>query len=190
MHIPIINKKELLLLDKRYLVAVATVCLGISAGGLLAYLDNSELSQPINPIVSQSATSSQTDDTAVVTPSSQPIPPPNSSSIASSSTPEISSSPSSTQPIADVHDETEEIPKVPDAGTQSSLPPVEETTDGYYVIEYKGMLAVVKDGETEPDVIYDIYTRMLPETDRALLQDGIYAQDYSEMISIVEDYIS
>lgn len=61
---------------------------------------------------------------------------------------------------------------------------------GYYIRDYKGRVAVVPSGQVEPEMIFDIQTKMLPELDRQQLSDGIYVETYEELIRMVEDYIS
>ena len=61
---------------------------------------------------------------------------------------------------------------------------------GYYIRDYKGRVAVVPSGQAEPEMIFDIQTKMLPELDRQQLADGIYVATYEELIRLVEDYIS
>lgn len=74
----------------------------------------------------------------------------------------------------------------------ASAVPIEEAGDNYeYVLkEYKGRLAVFSRGQTEPDMVFDVYVQSLPEFDRGLLQGGIAAEDYRSLVSLIEDYTS
>lgn len=70
--------------------------------------------------------------------------------------------------------------------------PVEDAGNDYeYILkEYKGRLAVFSRGQTEPDMVFDVYVQSLPEFDRGLLQSGIAAKDYPALVSLIEDYTS
>ena len=61
---------------------------------------------------------------------------------------------------------------------------------GYYLIDYMGRIAVIKSGEETPDIIFDVYTKTLPSTDRESLTKGIYVEDIESLEKIIEDYIS
>lgn len=72
----------------------------------------------------------------------------------------------------------------PEEGSSTAVGP------GYYIRDYKGRVAVVPSGQTEPEMVFDIQTKLLPEMDRQQLTDGIYVETYEELIRLVEDYIS
>ena len=39
-------------------------------------------------------------------------------------------------------------------------------------------------------MIFDVYTRLLPQADQARLTEGISAPDYETLTRLIEDYIS
>ena len=60
----------------------------------------------------------------------------------------------------------------------------------YLLKEYEGRLAVYKKNSTEPDMVFDLLIKMLPEYDRSMLQRGIYMETYEDAQRMVEDYTS
>ena len=62
--------------------------------------------------------------------------------------------------------------------------------EGYLLRDYHGRLAVVKAGEETPEMIFDVYTKTLPEADQSMLAEGIYVESYEELLSLIEDYVS
>ena len=42
----------------------------------------------------------------------------------------------------------------------------------------------------EPEMIFDIFVRTLPEMDQELLRQGIRVETYEELTRLIEDYIS
>ena len=65
-----------------------------------------------------------------------------------------------------------------------------ETPAGYLLRSYEGRLAVFRQGCDTPELIFDVYTRLLPPADRDRLETGISAPDYETLTRLIEDYIS
>ena len=58
---------------------------------------------------------------------------------------------------------------------------------GFWVREHDGVIGVFNsDGELEYTI--EVYIKTLPEKDRELLTNGIYAKDKSELLEILGDY--
>ena len=60
----------------------------------------------------------------------------------------------------------------------------------YILKEHEGHLAVFLKGKDEPEMVFDVLVRFLPEYDRGQLSQGVYVKDYEELIQRIEDYIS
>lgn len=60
----------------------------------------------------------------------------------------------------------------------------------YWLRDYNGYLAVFGDETNEPELIFQVFTRNLPQYDRQALQYGIGVRDYEELIARIEDFIS
>ena len=73
---------------------------------------------------------------------------------------------------------------------ESSAMTEEPASSGYTLRDYNGKVAVFPTGGTTPEMVFDVYTRMLPQADQQRLKDGIYVESYEELIQLVEDYIS
>ena len=54
----------------------------------------------------------------------------------------------------------------------------------------EGKLAVFTDDLVQPDLVFDVYVRTLPELDQQQLSRGIRVKTYDELTSMIEDYIS
>ncbi len=67
----------------------------------------------------------------------------------------------------------------------ASLPP-----SGYLLGEYNGRVSVLSPGTREPEMIFDIFVRTLPDPDQQLLRQGIEVETYEELTRLIEDYIS
>lgn len=67
---------------------------------------------------------------------------------------------------------------------------VAEEDPGYLLGEYGGRVSVLSPATREPEMIFDIYVRTLPEADQALLQEGIRVETYEALTRLIEDYIS
>lgn len=90
-------------------------------------------------------------------------------------------------------EQTADAPKSPAPQAEKPAPgaAADETgSSGYLLRAYEGRIAVFREGSTTPDLIFDVYTRMLPQPDQAALEVGILVQDYEELTRLIEDYIS
>ncbi len=64
---------------------------------------------------------------------------------------------------------------------------ISEPSGSFWVREHEGVIGVFGiDGELEYTV--EVYIKTLPEKDRQLLKDGIFAKDKSELLEILGDY--
>lgn len=98
---------------------------------------------------------------------------------------ESSSRSSSTQISESALIVVDEVPQSGSAAASRSQP-----DGGYWLTVYDGRLAAVRDGQTQPEIIYDVFVRVLPECDRLALEAGIYAATREELDALAEDYIS
>ena len=62
--------------------------------------------------------------------------------------------------------------------------------DYFTVKEYDGKIAVYKNEETKPYIVYDAYVSLLPQQDIELLKKGIVTDDKEYLQSVIEDYTS
>ncbi|MBR5559595.1 MAG: hypothetical protein IKU72_05060 [Oscillospiraceae bacterium] len=60
----------------------------------------------------------------------------------------------------------------------------------YWLREVDGRLGVFLADAEKPEMILDVYLSSLPEADRMALQNGIVADSYRQLLSMIEDYIS
>ncbi len=60
----------------------------------------------------------------------------------------------------------------------------------YWLRDYNGYLAVFGNEAEEPELIFQVFIRNLPQYDQQALQYGIGVQDYEELIARIEDFIS
>ena len=83
------------------------------------------------------------------------------------------------------------VPEPLPAETPVDTPPQEpEPPGGYRLQSYNGRLAIFREGSDTPEMIFDVYTRLLPQADRDRLEQGITAPDYETLTRLIEDYIS
>ena len=61
---------------------------------------------------------------------------------------------------------------------------------GFLLGNYKGYVALWKDGSADPFQIYPCRADTLPEADQFALEEGIYARSQQELNQILEDYLS
>lgn len=85
-----------------------------------------------------------------------------------------------------------ERPAAEDAPIEDTPQAPEEPTvsTGYYLRDHDGRIAVFPANSEIPELVFDVYTRMLPESDQELLRQGVYVADYEELTRLIEDYIS
>ena len=85
---------------------------------------------------------------------------------------------------------TEPQPPPPPVQESSAPSAPQPETPGYLLREHEGKLGVFVGDSTEPEMIFDVYIRYLPEYDRQQLTEGIYIDDYARLVALIEDYIS
>ena len=75
---------------------------------------------------------------------------------------------------------------------KSEAPPAasQAQESGYLLKTHNGRLAVFLPGKVEPEMELDVLVKYLPDYDRALLEQGIQVDDYSALVSLIEDYSS
>ncbi len=62
--------------------------------------------------------------------------------------------------------------------------------DYFTVKEYEGKIAVYKNDEESPYIVYDAYVSLLPQQDVERLKEGIVTDNQTYLQSIIEDYTS
>jgi hypothetical protein len=62
--------------------------------------------------------------------------------------------------------------------------------DYFTIKEYDGKIAVYRNNEEKPYVVYDAYVSLLPEQDVQRLKKGIVTDDKNYLQSVIEDYTS
>lgn len=60
----------------------------------------------------------------------------------------------------------------------------------YTIREHGGKVAVFKDGAEEPEVVFNVYIKTLPEYDQKQLQAGVKVVGEQVLMKRIEDYIS
>ncbi|MBQ7284280.1 MAG: hypothetical protein IJW74_05485 [Oscillospiraceae bacterium] len=65
--------------------------------------------------------------------------------------------------------------------------PADETAVEYTVKDYGGKVAVFEKENSEPLVVYEIYTHLLPENDIEILRRGIKITSRQQLQSCLED---
>lgn len=70
--------------------------------------------------------------------------------------------------------------------------PVRKISEGkrYLLKDYEGRLALFDEDPNRPSVIFKVYTDNLPDMDKFKLKEGIYAENYDELLRMIEDYTS
>ena len=87
----------------------------------------------------------------------------------------------------------EEEPISPAQPVENPLPDEPEEPQspaGYLLRDYEGRLAIFREESNTPEMIFDVYTRLLPQADQERLTEGISAPDYETLTRLIEDYIS
>ena len=88
-------------------------------------------------------------------------------------------------------DASELTPPTAKAQTEPVQPnPIENNSPTYRLGTSQGRLAVFVEDSDQPEMVLDVYLSTLPEVDRLLLEQGIEAQSYAQLVSMIEDYIS
>ena len=87
----------------------------------------------------------------------------------------------------------QEEPISPSRPVENPLPDEPEepqSPEGYLLRDYEGRLAIFREESNTPEMIFDVYTRLLPQADQERLTEGISAPDYETLTRLIEDYIS
>ncbi len=74
--------------------------------------------------------------------------------------------------------------------SQSQSSSQSQSQAGYWLRTDEGRLGVFLDGQEQPEMVFDVYVKYLPEADRIALEQGIYVDSYDELIKSIEDYVS
>lgn len=64
------------------------------------------------------------------------------------------------------------------------------TVLGFLLGIHNGKVAIWQDGTAEPVKVFPYSANMLPEKDRALLEEGIHFNTKEELVKRIEDYLS
>ena len=67
----------------------------------------------------------------------------------------------------------------------SYMPKKEE---GYLLKDYEGRVSVFEKGKSKPSIVFDVFLDNLPDIDKLKLKEGIYAENYDELLTLIEDY--
>ena len=70
---------------------------------------------------------------------------------------------------------------------QNQPEPIAEATVEYTVKDYGGKVAVFENESSEPLVVYEIYTHLLPDNDIELLRRGIKVTSQEQLQTCLED---
>lgn len=78
---------------------------------------------------------------------------------------------------------------------ETSHDPLEDQTpvseEGkYWLRVVDGRLGVFLDEAENPEMVLDVYLSSLPQADQEALQEGVCAESYRQLLSLIEDYIS
>lgn len=80
----------------------------------------------------------------------------------------------------------QEISSVSESGAGS----MDRSEYPYLLRSYEGKLAVFTTDLVTPDLVFEVYTKTLPDYDQEQLERGVRARSYEELTALVEDYIS
>lgn len=73
----------------------------------------------------------------------------------------------------------------------SSAPVQRQKQEYAYILKaHEGRVAVFPAGSSEPEFVYDVLVKYLPDYDRQQMEEGIPVRDYDELVSLLEDYTS
>lgn len=83
---------------------------------------------------------------------------------------------------------SEDTSPLASSGAYASV--ISEQREGYILRAVAGEVGVYRMGEEQPMFIVEITPELLRASDRALLEQGIYAGTYEELLSFIEDFTS
>ncbi len=87
----------------------------------------------------------------------------------------------------------EKTPQLAESSSSSSSSQisVQESSSWPYLLRaYEGKLAVFTDDLVQPEMVFDVYIKTLPEYDQKELERGIRVENYEKLTALIEDYIS
>lgn len=95
-------------------------------------------------------------------------------------------------PRTDVVASPQSLAEVVSAAPSSSQPSQDAVPEetSYLLGEYNGRVSVLSPSTREPEMVFDIFIRTLPDIDQELLRQGIQVSTYEELTRLIEDYIS
>lgn len=67
---------------------------------------------------------------------------------------------------------------------------ISEENYKYLLKNYDGKLALYFYGEKNPEKVFDVYIKTLPEYDQIQLDDGVFVESYEKLLVLLEDYSS
>lgn len=97
---------------------------------------------------------------------------------------------SAAQPEPQPTPDPQETLQPAEAPIEPDEPEPVQSPAGYVLRSYEGRLAIFREGGDTPEMIFDVYTRLLPQADRERLEAGITAPDYETLTRLIEDYTS
>lgn len=74
--------------------------------------------------------------------------------------------------------------------TTAPITTVETVKQGFKLSEYEGKIAVFELGSKEPVEVFDVYLTSLPQNEQNKIKSGLYAENESELQTLIEDYTS
>ena len=100
--------------------------------------------------------------------------------------------PPETEPAVPLPADREEdpFPEAPPAVREEEADPAPQDQTGFRLGAYNGRVSVLSPATREPEMIFDIFVRTLPDPDQQLLREGIQVETYEELTRLIEDYIS
>ena len=76
----------------------------------------------------------------------------------------------------------------------SSVPEAASSEDPstypYLLRAYEGKLGVFTTDLVQPDMVFDVYVKTLPEYDQRELEKGVRVETFDKLNALIEDYIS
>lgn len=78
----------------------------------------------------------------------------------------------------------------PNTSQSASVGSAAQADYPYLLRSYEGKLAVFTQNTVQPDMVFDVYVRTLPEADREQLARGVRVETYEKLTALIEDYIS
>ena len=67
---------------------------------------------------------------------------------------------------------------------------IDNTPTYYTVKDYEGKIAIFRNEDTQPFIVYDSYISSLPQADQEKLKNGIIITNTDDLQRAIEDYTS